>query len=116
MEERQQAAAEGYAQKEGQLRTALDRLQVLAQQAQSKGGRAARGAPDGRLQAAQARCDRAEARHTNQQAKTQQVMAASSNLYRQGYVIKAIPRLYCQGYIIAVMYICIPEAFQQATK
>lgn len=74
MEERQQAAAEEHAQKEGQLRSALDRLQLLAQQSQAERG-PARGLPDGRLQAAQARCDRAEARLTSQQAKTQQVMS-----------------------------------------
>ena len=73
MEERQQAAVEEHAQKEGQLRTALDRLQLLAQQSQAERG-VARGGPDGRLQAAQARCDRAEARLTSQQAKTQQVV------------------------------------------
>lgn len=72
MEEQQQAAAEGYAAKEGQLRTALERLQLMAQ-SQSEVGVARRGS-DGRLQAAQARCDRAEARLASQQTKTQQVM------------------------------------------
>ena len=73
MEEQQQAAAEGYAKKEGQLQTALERLQLMAQQSQSEVG-VARGVPDGRLQAAQARCDRAESRLTSQQARNQQVM------------------------------------------
>ena len=72
MEARQQAEAEGHAQKEQQLRSALDRLQALAQQSQSQAE--ARAAPEGRLQAAQTRCDRAEACLTSQQAKTQQVV------------------------------------------
>lgn len=71
MEAQQQAAAKGQAQKEQQLRDALERLQALAQQSQSQA--VARAVPDGRLHAAQARCDRAEARLTSQQAKTQQV-------------------------------------------
>lgn len=77
MEGQQQAAAEGYARKEGQLRIALERLQLMAQQSQSERG-LAWGGPDGRLQAAQARCDRAEARLTSQQAKTQQVTNSAS--------------------------------------
>lgn len=80
MEEQQQAAAEGYARKVGQLQSALEQLQLLAQQSQSEGG-LAQGAPDGRLQAAQARCDRAEARLTSQQAKTQQVMSSASTVF-----------------------------------
>ena len=80
MEEQQQAASEGYAKREGQLQTALERLQLLAQQSQSQGG-LARGPPDGRLQAAQARCDRTESRLTSQQVKTQQVMNSASTVF-----------------------------------
>lgn len=79
MEEEQQTAADRHAQREGQLRNALDRLQLLAQQSHAAGG-AARGGLDGRLQAAQARCDRAEARLTTQQAKTQQVRHSGPHL------------------------------------
>ena len=71
METGQQAAAEGHAKKEQQLRNALDRLQALAQQ--SQGEAVPRAPPDGRLQAAQARCDRAEARLSVHEAKTKQV-------------------------------------------
>ena len=78
IEEEQQAAAERHAQREGQLRNALERLQLVAQQSHAGGG-VARGGLDGRLQAAQARCDRAEARLTSQQAKTQQVMPLTTS-------------------------------------
>lgn len=79
MEERQRAAAQEHGQREGQLRAALDRLQQMAQQSRLEVG-VARGVPDGRLQAAQARCDRAEARLTAQQAKTQQVMGVQTQI------------------------------------
>lgn len=79
LEEEQQAAAERHAQREGQLQNALERLQLVAQQSHAEGG-VARGGLGGRLQAAQARCDRAEARLTTQQAKTQQVWHSEPHL------------------------------------
>ena len=75
MVEQQQAAAEGYAKKEGQLQSALEQLQSQPERG------LAQGPPDGRLQAAQARCDRAEARLTSQQAKTRQVTKSASTLF-----------------------------------
>ena len=78
MEASQQAAADRHARKELQLREAMHRLQALDEQRQAQA--AAPAPPDGRLPAAQARCDRAEARLSAQQAKTQQVLNACLDL------------------------------------
>ena len=72
---RQQAEACAHADREQQLRRAVDRLQVVAQQSDAQA--ASRPVSDGRLQAAQARCDRAEGRLVAQQGRTQQVTPCS---------------------------------------
>ncbi len=67
-----QAEVSAHADTEQQLRSAVEQLQTLAQQGQPQ---AVSPAPsDGCLQAAQARCDRAEGHLIAQQGKTQQVM------------------------------------------
>ncbi len=54
------------------MRSAVEELQRLAQQGQPQA--VPQTPSDGRLQAAQARCDRAEGHLIAQQGKTQQVM------------------------------------------
>jgi len=61
-----------HAATEQQLRSAVEQLQTLAQQGQPQA--VPKTPSDGRLQAAQARCDRAEGHLIAQQGKTQQVM------------------------------------------
>lgn len=68
----QQAEVSAHADTEQQLRSAVEQLQTLAQQGQPQA--ASQAPPDGRLRAAQARCDRAEGHLIAQQGKTQQVM------------------------------------------
>ncbi|KAL0022177.1 hypothetical protein WJX77_003269 [Trebouxia sp. C0004] len=70
-EARHQAEVSAHADTEQQLRSAVNRLQMLAQQGQPQP--VAQTPSDGRLQAAQARCDRAEGYLIAQQGKTQQV-------------------------------------------
>lgn len=71
-EARRQAEVTAHAATEQQLRSAVGRLQTLAQQGQPQA--VSQTPSDGRLQAAQARCDRAEGHSIAQQGKTQQVM------------------------------------------
>lgn len=71
-EARHQAEVSAHADTEQQLRSAVERMQTLAQQGQPQA--VPQTPSDGRLQAAQARCDRAEGHLIAQQGKTQQVM------------------------------------------
>ena len=75
VEARQQTEASAHLHREQQLRSAVDRLQVLAQHSRSQ-AMPQPSPSDGRLQAAQARTDRAEGRLIAQQGKTQQVTLA----------------------------------------
>ena len=66
------AEVSAHSDTEQQLRSVVDQLQTLARQGQPQA--VSQMPSGGRLQAAQARCDRAEGHLISQQGKTQQVM------------------------------------------